>query len=307
MKKKIFFLSILFVAGAIFLLSVQYQSKQVKLGCPQEVKAATSNLVLPFDLIPALKATLEITGSGSNIPAREIGVQLVPKHANRQNSPRLIQLSQVQLNDVPAGNYHLKVTLKQSRDDLTLATLDLDSTIQPGTSIDFGQAAWNYDVDPDGDRYNSITEIMNGKFVVSGGGEIPNLWLENVKEATGSAGSGSYPNSATLLRYWAISVSSLGSDGRIRVMGDPFSVQSGVNVIAELRTADGVLKSTINGYSRIDGSFDLPTLSNAIKGDKVHVFVSSRTGDGNPSSLGAQVDGPSREVLFVVKNLQRCE
>jgi hypothetical protein len=88
-------------------------------------------------------------------------------------------------------------------------------------------------------------------------------------------------------------------------MGDPFSVQSGVNVIAELDTADGSMKSTINGYSRIDGSFDLPTLANAKEGDTVAVFVSSRKEVGAPSSRSLQGVGSS--VKLAVRNLQGCQ
>lgn len=313
MKKKIFFFSLL-IAGAIFLLSVQYQSKQVKLECPREAKAVTSNLVLPFDRIPALKATLEISGNGSNRAPQDIGVQLVPKQASRSNSPRLIQLSQIQLSDVPAGNYHLKVTLKRADDNLVLATLDLDPTIQPGTSIDFGQVAWNYDVDDDRDNFNNITEIMNGSFQIPQGGTIPNVWTYN---PTNFRDIAEFPHNDTLpptpkivlLRPWAISLMAPDSNGRINIIGDPFSVPSGVWVKADLLGSGGIQKNTTGAFSRIDGSFDLNFPSGVVAEDKILVYVISRKvlerGDLKYNSSTSQ-SMPTSSLELPVRNFQNC-
>ncbi len=305
MKNKIILFSFL-SAGAVFLLTVKYQSRQVKIECPQAVKAATG-INLPFDKIPALKATLEITGGGTSIPSREIGVQLVPKQANRSNSPLLIQLSQMQLSDVPSGTYHLKVILKKADDDLVLATLDLDSNIQAGTSIDFGQANWNYVQDPDLDNYNSVTEIMNGKFETSVEGGVPNVWsFLPTNPAVG--GQNSKPEKPLLLRPASISAMSPGSGGRLRVSGDPFSVQSGVYVNADLLTSGGVKKKNGAAYSRIDGSFDITIDSGAVSGDRVLVYAITQKdlGDAQFDSSRADV-GPNSKVELLVKDSQGCQ
>jgi len=311
--KKIKMLIVLGVVSLGFGLSVRYQAKQVKVECPAEAKAVTS-ISLPFDIIPALKARLEITGNGSSIPARDIGVQLVPKHANRPNSARLIQLSQVQLEDVPPGNYNLRVTLKRASDDLVLATLELNSVIQPGVSIDFGQTSWDYDVDEDRDNFNNITEMMNGSFQIPQGGIIPNVWTYN---PTNFRDITEFPNNdilpptpkIVLLRPWAISIMAPDSNGHVNIIGDPFSVPSGVWVKADLLGPSGIQKNTTGAFSRIDGSFDLNFLSGVTAEDKVLVYVVSRKvlerGDLKYNSSTSQ-SGPISSLELPVRNFQNC-
>lgn len=308
MKIRILIVSV-FMAGAIFLLNVQYQFRRLKWECPAEVKAATG-INLPFDRIPALEAILEISGNGTSILPQNIGVQLVPKQAGRPNSPLLIQLAPIQLPDIQAGTYNFKVTLRRLSDHLPLATIDTIANIQPGSSVSFDQEKWNYDLEEESaptDGFNNITEIMSGHFEVSGGGAVPNLWVSHTIEQSDPADPTRHPV-AMLLRPYAISVSSPGAGGAIRVVGDPFSVQSGVNVIATLYTSNGSEKSKVNAYSRLDGSFDLPTFSNAVVGDKVRVYVTSRNEVGAPTSLSDQNNGkPNRELELLVKDLQSCQ
>ena len=309
MNKIKILLALSFVTLGI-LLSVRFQAKQVKIECPHEVQAATSNIVLPFDKIPALKATLEITGNGTNISPRDIGVQLVRKQASRANSPLLIQLSQVQLNDVPAGNYHLKVILKKADNDLVLATLDLDSNIGPGTSIDFGKASWNYacdQCDSDGDHYNNLTEIMNGVFHAPSSGTISNEWLSSPTNAN-RGGEQSYPERPSLLRPAAISVMSPGPNGRLKIVGDPFSVQSAVYVTADLLNPNGLRKGKGEGYSRIDGSFDLSIDSGATAEDKILLYTITQKGLGEAQFDSSRADvGPNSKLELIVKNFQGCQ
>lgn len=304
MKIKILLISI-FIAGAVFLLSAQYQARRVKIECPHEAKASTG-VTLPTVNIP-LEAILEISGNGTSIPSRDIAVQLVPKQANRANSPLLIQLSQIQLSDLSAGSYHFKVTLKRSTDHLPLATLDADSIVQAGSSVNFDQATWNYDLDPDGDGYNSITEIMNGKFELSGGGIVPNVWSSlATNPATG--GQDSKPEKPALLRPAAISVMSPGSNGRLKVAGDPFSVQSAVYVNADLLNASGVKKSSAGSYSRMDGSFDLNFDSGAVVGDRVLLYTRTQKDLGDATFDSSRADvGPNSKVELAVKDLQGCQ
>lgn len=292
----------LMIFSAVFLVT-RHQEKKLSFTCPS-VAQASEPISLPTVNIP-LKAILEISGGGSSFLPREIGVQLVPKQSNRPNSPLLIQLSSVELNDLSPGNYHFKVTLKRSTDDLALATLDIDSNVQAGSSVDFGKGAWNYDLDPDGDQVNTLTEIMNGKFEESEGSDIPNRWVFNSSNPV----VGNETFKISLLRPAGISVMTPGPQGRLRVSGDPFTVQSAVYVKADLLTEAGVKKGSAGAYSRLDGSFDVQITSGAEVGDRVLVYTISKKileeGDTDFDSSRADV-GPFSKVEIVVKDLQAC-
>lgn len=300
----------LLISALVFLglfLSFRFQSKRLQFACPQEAKA-TSVFPLPFNSIPSLRAILEVSGS-MDIPPRDIGVQLLHKQENRPNSALLIQLSQVALDHIPAGNYHLKVTLSRADDNLVLATLDLDSTLQPGASIDFGQGKWDYacpECDTDHDHYNNLTEIMNGVFTAPSSGTLPTQWIASPSDASASGGN-SHPDKPSLLRPAGISAMSPGPGGRVRVVGDPFSVQSAVYVTADLLNANGARKGRGEAYSRIDGSFDLMVDSGAEAGDQVLVYVITQKGLGEPQYDSSRADvGPHSKKMILLKELQGC-
>src|SRR4030095_4165221 len=73
----------------------------------------------------------------------------------------------------------------------------------------------------------------------------------------------------------AIGVTAPAFDGPSKVIGDPFAVQSGVQVTVVHYAPDGVTeKERISVFSRIDGSFEA-ILHNSAQGDKVEVFTTS--------------------------------
>ncbi len=269
---------------------------------PQLLSSVKASMnVVSVSSLP-LKAHLEIKSAGNTVQEKDVDIQIVPKDSKRPNSSSLVKIAPVQLDGVTPGPYKFVLSLIHTQYDRKIASIETDITVNPGSNIDFSHSQWVYE-DNDQDHYNDITEIMNGHYnVISNASGPPSFsWVNDPKEPLDSA---SKPDTAFLLKPSAISVMSPGLGGQVRVVGDPFSVQAGVNVIAELSAPNGSKKSKINSFSRLDGSFDL-MLSNASVGDKVVVYVSSRNEAGSPSSLSLQ--GPSSKVEWTVKDLQGCQ
>lgn len=303
-KLKIFILSSVLILATIFSLSLPHDD--LKMSCPPNVQALSSHFVIPTVNVP-LTANLEILSGSTTVQSKEIGAQLVPKNPNRPNSALLIQLSSLQIDELAPGTYTFKVLLKRTTDQLILASLQMQANVQQGSTIDFSQASWDYgcaECDPDGDHYNSITEIMNGSFSAPVGTNVANVW--NFYQTNPSTDE--KPEKVLLLRPAGISVMSPGPGGRLRIAGDPFSVQSGVYVKADLLNGSGSLKKSGGVYSRIDGSFDLNITDGAVSGDRVLIYTISRKDFGDPEfdSSRSQV-GPNSKLELNVKDVQACQ
>jgi len=306
MKVRILIFSI-FLFGFVILFHTHFQNRQ--LHCPSEVRASVPLITLP-SLNISLKATLEIyagnSASGSPIQTQEISTSFIPKQAHRSHSPQLVSIASTPLPTLAAGTYTFRINLRRQSDDLPIAKLEVSQAVSTGSTVNLDQATWNYDFDTDGDNYNNITEIMNGEFATPSSSEIPSVWAAAIKNPRDRA---DHPEHAMLLRPSAISAMRPGTGGRLRIVGDPFSVQSGILVKADLLNSGGVLKSSGEASSRLDGSFDLTFSGGATAGDRVIVYaVSRRDQASNPEfDSSRSVTGPGSKVELQVGGASSCQ
>lgn len=306
MKIRILLFSV-FLLSFLVLFHTHFQNRQ--LNCPSEVHAVVPSITLP-SLNISLKANLEIyagsSASGSPLQTQEIAVSFIPKQNRRSQSPQLISIASTPLPALTPGTYTFRINLRRQSDDLPIARLELTQAVNTGSTVNLDQATWNYDFDEDGDHYNNLTEIINGEFSAPPASEIASIWTAALKNPLASA---DHPDHVILLRPSAISAMKPGPNGRLRVVGDPYSVQSGVLVKADLLNSGGTLKNSADAPSRIDGSFDLTFSGGAVAGDRVIVYaVSRRDQASNPEfDSSRSVTGPGSKVELQVGEAQTCQ
>jgi hypothetical protein len=244
--------------------------------------------------------------SDQTTPLKEVAlaVQIASKEPRRSNSPRFVTFGSIQLNDLGTGTYLFRINIFH-QGNIKIASIETTTAIKGGSKVDFSQSQWRYDYDDDGDGFANLTELVNGHLEAPSGGTVPTIW---VGENTDPNNSGSLPSAISLLKPAAISTMAPSTMGRLKVLGDPLAVQSGVYVTAVLRNEAGAQKGKVSGFSRLDGSFDL-TLSNAAVGDKVEVFTASLPNlvdDPRFTSFGTST-GPSSRKEMTVQGLALCQ
>ena len=291
------------------------------LGTPQ-LLALTSTDELDVRKILNLVAKLEVfhAGDENGIPVQEIEqpVQFVPKDPNNPRSPLVVQIipdDGLHVSGIPAGDFLFRIGLfhrSASQGDIRLASIEEAVTIQNGqdTKVDFAGGVWRYDFDDDQDGYGNVTELMSGHFeklqdLVGG---TTKLW---VSAPTNPKDPGSHPTQVSIIESSRIGSTSPDNDGHAKVIGDPLSVQSGVEVTIVHTAADGTVKETLQVFSRLDGSFET-TLNNSIQGDKVQVYTTSlATMSDDPSYSSLSVSDPSfasvnLEIHFLPVKVNAC-
>lgn len=219
MKRFIFFMTMILIS---FVITFKIKkSNDFHMACPSHIQASVPEVILPFSNI-SLKASLEIFSgssvSGTPLQTFELATSFVSKQSGRAHSPQLIRIASTQLDSLNPGVYTFRVSLIRQFDDLLIAQLETTSEIRSGSSVNFDQAAWNYDFDEDGDFYNNITEIMNGGFITTS--EALSEW---VFSPTNPKDVNNHPERVVILRPIAISSMALGTGGRLLVAGDPLS------------------------------------------------------------------------------------